>query len=460
MSDKGKVNHLGSPTSSGTTPEEEQSNGSLTASSYSTTLTVIQRANDLVLTTSSPNDMPENYLGNDTFGFRRYVANRNQLSGATAVNNITDLDGDLSHDDADDLATVDSDFSTDNILQQGLGLVLRAPSVENQPPPVLSATTNHIQHNHNWQSNKHSVKSRLLYLLNTGVLSDVTFIVGGSSLLSSISASTLATPERIVAHKFVLSMSSAVFDAMFNGRMAADDDSAIEIPDVEPSAFKALLKFIYTDEISVDSDTVMSILYTAKKYSVPALEQECVEYLKDNINCDNVFMLLAQARLFDEPVLANMCLESIDKNTTEALASEGFTELDLDTLCLVLSRDSLGVRECKLFSAICRWAESMCVRQSLENTPENKRKVLDKAVRMIRYPLMTVEEFALQVAQSKILTDTELVELFLYFTLNPKPSITFIDQPRNCLTGKEQVVSRFCQVDHRWGYSGTSDRIK
>lgn len=36
-----------------------------------------------------------------------------------------------------------------------------------------------------------------------------------------------------------------------------------------------------------------------------------------------------QARLFDEPQLASLCLENIDKNTGDALAAEGFTDIDL-----------------------------------------------------------------------------------------------------------------------------------
>lgn len=38
---------------------------------------------------------------------------------------------------------------------------------------------------------------------------------------------------------------------------------------------------------------------------------------------------LFQARLFDEPQLASLCLENIDKNTGDALAAEGFTDIDL-----------------------------------------------------------------------------------------------------------------------------------
>jgi BTB/POZ domain-containing protein 1/2 len=48
-------------------------------------------------------------------------------------------------------------------------------------------------------------------------------------------------------------------------------------------------------------ETVMTTLYTAKKYAVPALEKNCVDYLKRHLCADNAFLLLTQARLFDEP---------------------------------------------------------------------------------------------------------------------------------------------------------------
>ncbi|KFV62346.1 BTB/POZ domain-containing protein 2, partial [Dryobates pubescens] len=259
--------------------------------------------------------------------------------------------------------------------------------------------------------------------------------------------------------RFVLAVGSAVFDAMFNGGMATTS-TEIELPDVEPAAFLALLKFLYSDEVQIGPETVMTTLYTAKKYAVPALEAHCVEFLKKNLRADNAFMLLTQARLFDEPQLASLCLENIDKNTSDAINAEGFTDIDLDTLVAVLERDTLGIREVRLFNAVVRWSEAECQRQQLQVVPENKRKVLGKALSLIRFPLMTIEEFAAGPAQSGILTDREVVSLFLHFTVNPKPRVEFIDRPRCCLRGKECSISRFQQVESRWGYSGTSDRIR
>lgn len=347
--------------------------------------------NEPLVLTCSAEELPENYFGN-SHGCRKVALNNSVADSFDA----TALDEEMRSSPCTpkEVSTAEGDPTTEEILRNGLGLVLHNPAIA-----LFSDSTSDTRATplHNWQSNKCSVKSRLQYLLNTGALSDVTFLVGGSSLLMTASSLVLPVAQRFAAHKFVLSMSSAVFDAMFNGQMAVQDEAAIEIPDVEPIAFEAFLKFLYTDDITVESETVMSILYTAKKYAVPALEHECVEFLKDNIQSDNVFMLLTQARLFDEPVLAKMCLDSIDKNTSEALSSDGFADIDLDTLCAVLGRDSLGIRESKLFSAVTKWAEHACLKQDLEITANNQRGVLGKAVRLIRYPLMTVEEFAVQV---------------------------------------------------------------
>jgi BTB/POZ domain-containing protein 1/2 len=301
---------------------------------------------------------------------------------------------------------------------------------------------------YNWQASKPTVKERLAFMFNNEIMSDVHFIVGKGS-----------NTQRIPAHKFVLSVGSAVFDAMFNGGIAITA-AEVELPDVEPAAFLALLRFLYSDEVQIGPETVMTTLYTAKKYAVPALERACVDFLKNNLSSDNAFMLLTQARLFDEPQLAALCLETIDKNTTDALSAESFADIDMETLCVVLERDTLGIRECKLFTSVTKWAVAECGRRTIQGSPENIRVVLDRALHLIRFPLMSVEEFAIGAAQSGVLLDREVVELFLYFTVNPKPSVAFLDNPRCCMTGKEQVVSRFCQIESRWGYSGTSDRIR
>ncbi|KAM9182026.1 BTB/POZ domain-containing protein 1 [Mergus octosetaceus] len=321
---------------------------------------------------------------------------------------------------------------------------------------------------YNWQATKGSLRERFAFLFSNELLSDVHFVVGkggprGGSGGGGGGGGGGAPPgpgqQRIPAHRFVLAAGSAVFDAMFNGGMATTS-AEIELPDVEPAAFLALLRFLYSDEVQIGPETVMTTLYTAKKYAVPALEAHCVDFLTKHLRADNAFMLLTQARLFDEPQLASLCLDTIDKSTMDAISAEGFTDIDIDTLCAVLERDTLSIRESRLFGAVVRWAEAECQRQQLPVTFGNKQKVLGRALSLIRFPLMTIEEFAAGPAQSGILSDREVVNLFLHFTVNPKPKVDYIDRPRCCLRGKECSINRFQQVESRWGYSGTSDRIR
>ncbi|XP_015117553.1 BTB/POZ domain-containing protein 1 [Diachasma alloeum] len=301
---------------------------------------------------------------------------------------------------------------------------------------------------YNWQGSKTTMKERFAFLFNNEILSDVRFLVGRG-----------AQQQRIPAHKLVLSSGSAVFDAMFNGTLATAS-AEIEVPDVEPTAFLAVLLFLYTDEIQIDPETVMTTLYTAKKYAVSPLEKHCVDFLRSHLTSDNAFLLLTQARLFDEPQLASVCLDTIDKFTKDALNADGFADIDIDTLMVVLERDTLRIRESKIFQAVVRWSEAECQRQQLPVTPENQRSVLGRALSLVRFPLMSVEEFAMGPAQCGLLTDREVVSLFLYFTVNPKPSVGFEAMPRCRMMGKELTVCRFQQTDARWGYSGTSDRIR
>lgn len=63
----------------------------------------------------------------------------------------------------------------------------------------------------------------------------------------------------ILYTQFVLSAGSAVFDAMFNGILATQSNE-VELPDVEPAAFLALLRFLYTDEVNIGPETVMTTL--------------------------------------------------------------------------------------------------------------------------------------------------------------------------------------------------------
>ncbi|XP_044737630.1 BTB/POZ domain-containing protein 2-like [Chrysoperla carnea] len=272
-----------------------------------------------------------------------------------------------------------------------------------------------------WQATKSTMKECFQFLFNNEKFADVHFIVGKDE-----------KQQIIPAHKFILVTRSDVFETMFYGSLAEPGDK-IPVPDIEPAALLAFLKFLYTDEVEIDTNIVMFTLYVAKKYNVPALQNHCVKFLKTNWNVDNVFLLLTQAYLFDESELANFCLQMIDTTPVPAFASDFFIDIDLKTLSDVLKRNTLKIHESLLFDAVLRWSEAECKRQGLPIKPKNQRSVLGEAFKLIRFPLMTIEQFVNGPVKSGLLSDKEVVQLVIYLkgdSKQPKPSIPFSNQNR------------------------------
>ncbi|KAL1116071.1 hypothetical protein AAG570_005566 [Ranatra chinensis] len=301
----------------------------------------------------------------------------------------------------------------------------------------------------NWQATKSTVRERNAAMFNNELMADVAFVVGGPG-----------HTQRIPAHKYVLATGSSVFYAMFYGGLAENKEE-IEVPDVEPSAFLTMLKYLYCDEIQLEADTVLATLYVAKKYIVPHLARACVNYLETSLTAKNACLLLSQSRLFEEPDLMQRCWEVIDAQAEMALHSEGFVDIDSTTLASVLGRETLNCKEKHLFEAALAWAGAECSRRDLEPTSHNKRTVLGDTLHLVRIPTMSLDEFANGPAQVGILTQQETIDIFLHFTALIKPHLNFPVKPRIGL--KPQVCHRFQSCAYRgnqWRYRGRCDSIQ
>lgn len=155
-----------------------------------------------------------------------------------------------------------------------------------------------------------------------------------------------------------------------------------------------------------------------------------------------------------------------------------------------------------------QWAKEACKRHKVEISAEKLRDLLKEALFLIRFPLLTPEDFANEVVPLGLLTDSEIVSVFMHHFKKPikhsrmsslleathnqkfqeskEPAnieaerqnrlslmrpITeanhtklfetkFPCHQRGCLIEKELTVNRFQRVEASWGYSGTPDRIK
>ena len=294
-----------------------------------------------------------------------------------------------------------------------------------------------------WQSTASgTIRERCKSIFNQNLLSDVKFVVRDSEGGSE--------SKKIPAHKFVLAISSPVFYAMFYGELAETKDS-VEISDCEYESLLELFRFIYSDEANLTPDNVMQLMYLAKKYMLPSLADKCSAYLKENLSASNVFTVLPDAQKYEEKDLLDHCWKVIERETEEAVKSDGFMAIERSVLEEIVEKDSLNIKEVELFKAVDRWAEKECEKQGLEAEGSVKRRILgERIAKGIRFPVMKEKEFASVVLECDILSKKEMCDLVRYFNSVLDTSVGFCETNR---VGSLEKSSRFCSLATGWHYS-------
>ena len=274
----------------------------------------------------------------------------------------------------------------------------------------------------NWTT-RCTIRERCKFMFNKELLSDVKFVVRDYERGSE-------SMKKIPAHKFLLAISSPVFHAMFYGELAEKKDS-IDISDCDHKSLLELFRFIYSDEVTLNADNVMQVLYLAKKYMLPSLADKCKTFLGENLDASNVFHVLPAAQKYEEKDLEDHCWEVIDKQTEEAVKSDGFVTIKKPMLKELVERDSLNVKEVELFKAVDCWATKECKKQGLKAEGSLKRRILgEPIVKAIRFPVMKEKEFAEVVLDSEILTARESFDMVKYFNSVLKVPEGFSESPR------------------------------
>ena len=279
----------------------------------------------------------------------------------------------------------------------------------------------------NWSVDQ---KERCKSMFDNKILSDVKFVVQASRHSGNGESDSKRRKIAIPAHKFLLSISSPVFFAMFCGEMAETKEH-IDLPDWEYEGMLELLRYIYTDEVCLNGNNVMQVLYVAEKYMIPSLTNECTEYLGKNLDLSNVFPVLKHAQHYENKDLLFHCWDLIDKDTEEALKTDEFMSMERSFLNQLVERNTLNIREVELFKAVDCWAKEECKRKQVKAKGSVLRQVLgEQIVKNIRFPIMKQNEFKDVVLGSKILTRKEAKNVMKYFNSTLTSPVAFLDVHR------------------------------
>lgn len=165
------------------------------------------------------------------------------------------------------------------------------------------------------------------------------------SAMATVDAEETPATVRLPAHKFILSLRSPVFKAMFSNHMNETNTHEVFIPDFDAAVMQEFLNFIYTDRCeraALDSYSE-PLLAAACKYQVPGLETLCENHLCSTLNVNNVVNILYLSDLYNAQQLKARALHYIAHNAKAVVQTEGFFQSLSMTLCQEVIRALAGV---------------------------------------------------------------------------------------------------------------------
>ncbi|XP_076080162.1 BTB/POZ domain-containing protein 6-B-like [Mytilus galloprovincialis] len=278
----------------------------------------------------------------------------------------------------------------------------------------------------------------MMYMLQNEIMCDVTFRVGHER-------------TSIKAHKFMLSSRSAVFHTMFEGSLP--EKGEITISDIDDNTFRDILKYFYSDDITITNNNVKEMLYAADKYMLAAVKRKCETVLKQTAQSEHATKALQTGYQYHLLELQKESLDYIEMHTKACLLSEHAVTLSKDCLELILKSDFLDCSETDICQFILKWGKHQCELAKLEPSGGNMREAIGNILYLIRFPNVEMKFFSKAVANSCILTSDEMVSIYQsHFGETSKAFPRSLRVP----VSKRQIYSlnRYGQITGPMGSSG------
>ncbi|XP_013386966.1 BTB/POZ domain-containing protein 9-like isoform X2 [Lingula anatina] len=213
--------------------------------------------------------------------------------------------------------------------------------------------------------------------------------------------------QHFSAHKVILAARSEYFRALLFGGMRESNCKEIELKDTSATAFRHLLKYIYTGRVNLGEmteDVVLDVLGLAHQYGFVEMEKAISEYLKAVLNTKNVCLIYDIASMYSLRTLSDTCFHYMDRNAQDIINSEAFLCLSESALCEMLARDSFCAPEVEIFNAVCLWYE------------KNPNCDIAKIMKNIRLTLMSLQDLLNKVRPKELVSADAILDAIKFKT--------------------------------------------
>ena len=192
----------------------------------------------------------------------------------------------------------------------------------------------------------------------------------------------------IRANRMVLSCYSTFFEKMFKSQMKERYKSSITIHEIDPTAVKHVIDYMYEGSITIDCTTVMDILAAADFFRLPDIKLFCFEFLRKHISSGSWYAVLSAAKLYRCDQLQTYTYQFITDHLDEITKSDDFKTISKDDLTSLISNlreNKKAVNESVICKLVIDWTK--------QDEKESKKMFanLFKMIRLDEVPLDTLE---------------------------------------------------------------------
>jgi hypothetical protein len=137
--------------------------------------------------------------------------------------------------------------------------------------------------------------------------------------------------------------------------------SKIDINNLSYDIFELMMGYIYTGNIRITQETMLSIIGLAEQYDLNSLKSSSLDFMMKAVNKDTVIDLMADARggkfKFKTDELITKCIEVLEEKAGDLLTGNQLNKLDEVMLGEILKSNKLNLEEIEIFNALLKWGK-------------------------------------------------------------------------------------------------------
>ncbi|GBB88916.1 hypothetical protein RclHR1_15530003 [Rhizophagus clarus] len=255
------------------------------------------------------------------------------------------------------------------------------------------------------------------------------------------------------AHSVILRARSPYFKSALSENWITKKGNMIMFskPNLSPTIFDMILKYIYTGELDLtkqSGENILGLLVASDELLLEELFNYVQDYLIDIqarwVHANFILVLHTVFKLDNCKRLQDYCLESICENPLPFFSSKTFPSIDKEILFCLLKREDLQIEEIFVWEYLIKWGIEQTPDLGSKNSDrvmwnnynfKSLEKTLDQFIPLIRFVGISRAEFFDKVRPYKPIFPNHIyeeIEEFYYKDSLPK---TMILPPRTEFTG-------------------------